>query len=777
LHLTRRVLGLVTALVVACLPGVSRGQDKLDQELQEKVAIKRRLEKAEDEYRVFLQKPEQPHQFWAAMKVEMALGKFELAALHMNQLLAREPREETDKELVRIENVEGMSSFLRLRGVRQWSEYKPFQEQAEKDVEELMERLTKALHTYLSDPKRLNKFIKQLDAETPEERLFAFAQLNRAREYAVPYLIEALQVNFGNRLYTKIVQAMLHLDSAIVPVFLEALKAHDARDAGNADLRSTLLDIVRIRQDVRAVPYLWHVSAAKIYPPALQARALQTLASLLKTDALLLPPAKVGLTRLAEDYYQHKVRFAAGAIVRVWPWDGQKLELKPVELTPHQAEEFFGTRAAREALDLDSGYVPAQQVLLSLVLERAFEDNLDKFILAPMPQGVRTLLASVDSDLVMSVLERGLDEHRLAVVLPAAFALGERGETRAARLNAGGQPRGLVRALYYPDRRVQFVAALSLIRMPGTPAPAVSTRLVDVLRRFLTGDATPDVLAAYVPPDKADDVRQGLKGAGFDFTPARHIQEGMSKLQSSADFDLIILHQALPQADLPHVLTQLRADPDHGLLPILVVPHRDAMESAQKVARRHRNVMVMPEVILTMPDELKKTLETQVKETQGAKLSAEERQKLPRIALDVLWRMSRGELAGYDVRPAMESLWTAVRTPEMAAQALEALGRLPGGEVQRRLAAIAADAGAKEEMRVPAAYELNRHIQRNGLLLDKRQLGDVRTAYQGAVEPNLKAQLAIALGATRPTAQQTGTQLFQFRPDPPAAAAEKKEEK
>src|SRR5581483_2618485 len=197
----------------------------------------------------------------------------------------------------------------------------------------------------------------------------------------------------------------------------------------------------------------------------------------------------------------------------------------------------------------------------------------------------------------------------------------------------GGTPHGLLRALYYPDRRVQFAAGRALLRMPGSSSALAGPRIVDVLRRFVAADGNPDVLAAYVPPDKADQVRTALKGAGYDFVEAHKLQDTFEKLRGSADFDLILLHQSLPLADLPHVLSQLRGDADQGQLPVVLVPHRDDLDAAKKIARRYRDVLVVPEVVLTMPDELKNTLEGLVRQTQGAKVSPDERKELTKMAL------------------------------------------------------------------------------------------------------------------------------------------------
>ncbi len=79
------------------------GQDKLDPELINKKRTLELLDKAKDEYRIFFKKPETAIEFWSAIKFEMDLGKFDLAALHMKLMLEKEPPADTDKELVKIE--------------------------------------------------------------------------------------------------------------------------------------------------------------------------------------------------------------------------------------------------------------------------------------------------------------------------------------------------------------------------------------------------------------------------------------------------------------------------------------------------------------------------------------------------------------------------------------------------------------------------------------------------------------------------------------------------
>src|SRR5947208_16974754 len=108
--------------MVGASPAVRAQDEEEKKKDEEKAAMKALLQKADEEYRTFFRRPEKTPEFWAAMKFEIGLGKFDVAALHLKQLLAKEPAEETDKDLVRIEEVEGMAPFLRLQSIRKRSD-------------------------------------------------------------------------------------------------------------------------------------------------------------------------------------------------------------------------------------------------------------------------------------------------------------------------------------------------------------------------------------------------------------------------------------------------------------------------------------------------------------------------------------------------------------------------------------------------------------------------------------------------------------------------------
>src|SRR5262249_55291980 len=151
--------------------------------------------------------------FWAAVSFEVQVGKFDVAAYHLNGLLRLEPKDKTDQDLLAIEEIEGMNTFLRLLHIKgKWNQNPKLEKEAQDNVEQLLKRVTDALEIRLSDPARIKKFINNLDAGTVEERAYAFGQLKRSRERATPYLVEALRNSAGTILHEKIKEAMLKLD-------------------------------------------------------------------------------------------------------------------------------------------------------------------------------------------------------------------------------------------------------------------------------------------------------------------------------------------------------------------------------------------------------------------------------------------------------------------------------------------------------------------------------------------------------------------------------------
>jgi hypothetical protein len=776
-----RLVILAVAVLLVGPRSAPAQKKKIDPEAEKAAHLKRLLDDAEDEYRRFFKKPEKALDFWAAMRAEMDVGKFELAALHLKYFLdppaeLKIEAKDIDEVLFNVEQADGMFAFLRLRHVKKWSNFMPFQRETEKNVNTLIERATAVVDKKLDDPVRIKKFIKNLEAKTVEERTFAFMQLKRSKERVTPHLIETLRTTVGSTLNLRVREAMVSLDADIVPPFLEVLKASDEKDAASVELRMTLLDIVRRRADKRAIPYLWHMSEWTKYPLEIRTKAKAVLAALLETAPERLPPAKVALVDLAERYYQHRVKFVDPNRIRLWIWNGQAITVPdPPHLTTSQAEEYYGMRYAAEALTLDPSYQPAQMVFLNMTLDRTLGPKMKDLLFEKLQPNMHRLLTTIDIDLLLAVLDRALQERNMPIALTIIQTLGERGELKAARDPGNGPPSGIVKGLYDPDRRLQYTSMVAMLKMPKRQTPVAASRIVELLSRFTASEPVPKALLAYFPAAEIVAARKVIKDAGFEPEAAGPMQvprgpvdinATFKLLNPSADFDAIIIHHAAG-AELPHALSRLRADPNHGLLPILVIAPKGKEEAFVRMAERFRNVQIISELQAKLPERIKEFIEVGTKVYSGLPLQEKERKLFTIVSMNELWRMARGEVTGYDTRPALETVKKLALSDEFGVQAIEILGRTPGVEIQQRLASIVLDP-ARGKLRVTAAIELNRHLQKNGISLTRQQVSDIRKAHLDQREmPEVRAQLTVTVAHFRTTPATTGNKLLDFEADPP----------
>src|SRR5262249_5006996 len=120
--------------------------DKPEQpEKPEKGETKKGVPREED-YREFFKTPETTQEFWDALQFELGVGRPDLAARLLRELIKRNP---TDEELVQLNEKVGPAAFLRLRTVPRWSADPKVNEQAIKDTDELSDRVGKAMQKVL----------------------------------------------------------------------------------------------------------------------------------------------------------------------------------------------------------------------------------------------------------------------------------------------------------------------------------------------------------------------------------------------------------------------------------------------------------------------------------------------------------------------------------------------------------------------------------------------------------------------------------------------------
>jgi CheY-like chemotaxis protein len=531
---------------------------------------------------------------YANFRELMTEGKFDIAANFLQAFLDSNP---TEADLLEIERKYGTTAFTNLRTVPKWSDDPATDKKARANVEEAIKRSRAASEKLLRDPARVAKFIRNLGA-TPEERAFAELELRRTGDYAIPFMVEELRVTNEKEVYAGLLGAIKQLEGHTLAGWVAALDGlKPEQQYGVVKAIASRPDVLKLQTFAQTdlSPFLWRVVAQ----PRDQSPTLRTLAEDLLTK--LNPGARVDtklpeaeLTALARTFYDHTARYAGAktnpdgtpATVPLWVWDAKdpaNPKLVKVEDVPvGQAEEYYGLRYARWALERKPDYEPAQGLVLALAAERAIERA--KFgNLAKAEPAVFKLLSDAPSPVLNDLLNRAINQKKTGLALAMLQVLGERGDRDAATPPAGlpERPSLLAKALSYPDPQVQFAAAVALLRSPVPVPPALRGQIVDILRRAAGADpgapANSKGTALLADPSRirSGDLSVLLRGLGYDvelFATGRDLQRRVAR---ASDFDLIVIDHHTPNPELIDLIGQLQADTKVANRPTFVIASPD----------------------------------------------------------------------------------------------------------------------------------------------------------------------------------------------------------
>ena len=563
-----------------------------------------------------------PLDIYAKFRSTLSEGKYDVAGIYLDEFLKSNPQ---DSDFLKLEEQYGTTVFQQLRTVPRYSDDPATEKKVRADIEELNARATAIATKLLYNPARVNKYIRNL-GESYEEKVFAQQELKRTGGYAVPFLIEAIRTNPSNELYAGILETIPVLEGPTMAGWVAALDTFTPdRQYGvltQLAKRRDVLDLITVAQ-TDFTPYLWRVLARpRADTPTLHDLAEQLLNRLLpgaKADARR-PEAE--LTAAARTFYEHKARYLGAANdqkgnpTRVPVWvaalDGIVLKVTRLPDVPvGQAEEYYGLRYARWALEIKPDYAPAQSLVLALAAERAVERSHAGNLAVAEP-AVYKLLADAPSRTLIDLLARGLTEKRTALVLAMVQVLGDRADREAATppAGAGNKPSLLVRALGYPDPAVQFAAATALLRSPVPVPTAAKPRVVEILRRAAAtdpgkaGGAKGTVLLADPGAFRAGANALLLRGFGFDVEVFATGRDLLKRIARASDFDLIFIDRHTANPELIDLIAQVEADARTAGRPVFVIASADRprlptfdqllLRTAELIAATENDVVGIP---------------------------------------------------------------------------------------------------------------------------------------------------------------------------------------
>ena len=520
-----------------------------------------------------------PLQLFQQARAEIEDGRYDVAAETLKRFQAANP---TDRDFLDITTKEP-TAFLKLRNVAEWSQNAAAQAESKVVVEAIIVRAEEANKKLYQDPARIAKFVRNL-GETLEERLYAEQQLKLGGETVGPVLIDTLRTSADINLRAGIYGAIGKLYVEQLPPVVAALEGVET-DTKLGLLRAlvTRPDAVSLLAsgDTDVTPHLWYYASA----PNPDAVSLRTFAAgvLEKLTGGLSAKknATAELVKLSQPNAAKQARFRGGERLKLWTWDAAKLTVVAVEATRLQASDYYGLRNLRWALERSPNDQAAQELFLAIAVERAVEKSQFGDLAAADP-ALYLVLAATPSDTLIGLLDRAMLDKHTARVLGFTQVLAARADRSAATPGPTGKAPVLVKALDYPDARVQLAAAVALLRTPAV-SHGKNARVVEVLQRAAAVESAPAgtkemgrVLIADPSDERADKLASYLRGLGYAverFATGRGLS---NRLLGAADVDMVFVDRHVVNPELRDLLPSLVKAGVVSNRPVFLVASTDA---------------------------------------------------------------------------------------------------------------------------------------------------------------------------------------------------------
>jgi hypothetical protein len=380
------------------------------------------------------------------------------------------------------------------------------------------------------DPSEIARSIADLTRNN-RARSLATERLVAAGEYAVPLLLEtmlgpdaALAAEASRVLVAMNRQAIIPLSTALVkldPVAQEKV----VEVLGRISYRASL-------------PFLAQVAESTSSEP-LRTAALRALRQV-GGDT---PSAASLYYQLAERYYNERsdlTSFPEESVQLLWDYDA-RTGLFPRVIQTAVFHEAMAMRMAEDSLRLDAQSRPGVALWISANLRRELEtpEGYMNPAYGSDRRDAQYYAIAAGADACQRVLARAIADRNTRLVRAAIAALTETAGGDSL-WSFGGSPAPLLAALRYPNRRVQYEAALALGRA-NAPTFDGSDRVVPILASTLRQASEKYAIVIERGEGTEGARRTILESMGFKVLPeARSLGEIAGRIAETPGVDLIV---------------------------------------------------------------------------------------------------------------------------------------------------------------------------------------------------------------------------------------------
>ena len=617
---------------------------------------------------------------------------------------------------------------------------------------ELLRRVNVAVRKRATDPKYVDSLINGLAGDS-EERAAAIVMLRNVGPTALPRMFERISSAPAAQA-SSFQTALVAYGQSAVPVLVAAL------NSSNTKLQTVAASSLGQIRNPTVVPYLWYFKSYKQTPDGLKTASREALARILKTDATeidkVAPESVAGeLKKLAVQHFrgEHQWKVGADKQVEFWYWDSASKKIASKKTTPRIASLYTGTRFSRMALNLSSENEDAQALFVAMSLSAAADPTWQK----PLPTGRGTAYfgaLNAGRKTVLDALKLSMQHSDAAATIGCLLVMKQLGK----KSDLQGRNSPIVQAMSFPDSRVQFAAAATILTIDPDERFRGSTRVVAILSRALNDSGSPTGLVIHSNLQKGSSIAGLLTQMGYDPQVAATGRDGFKVAVSQGDVALILLPANTIRWPLTQTVANLRAEPRTKAIPIAVFgPEAFRLKVTRKLRRYPRTTYINE---ATTGAFLKMQLDPFLASIKTPPLTAAQRAEQKKAAAYWLTQIAAGNRANlYDLSAAEPALLASVTDPSVMDDVVSVLAALPSKKAQSAIQSVVVNPNAKPESRTAAATHLATHIQKFGLLLSTKQVEDVKKLQAATTDAALATALSSVLGSLKPDAKRVGDSL------------------
>lgn len=570
-------------------------------------------------------------------------------------------------------------------------------------------------------------------------RILATQRLQFAGEYALPQLLQVLLAKTNPALEAEVERLLVGMGADVVAPLSAALPLVDPV------VQERLAGVLGRTQHPAALAPLYEL-AVTTDNPTVRAAAERAVARVAGSFNPNLAVSDLYVL-LAEDYYDHSrslTRFPNELHQLIWTFD----PAMGLYATPVRTEVFHETKAmmlAEKALELD----PTNHRAVSLWIAANFSREIDtpaKYenpIYASDRRDALYFAVAAGPRVTQDVLDLALNDRDTPLARRAIQAL-RRSAGGAGLWEGLGGSRPLLDALSYPDRRVQYEAALALgAANPVEPFPGAD-RVTPLLASAIRDAAARFAVVVARDINRQQEIATILQEEAYEvLAPASSLDAASAAIAEAPGVDLLVVDGLTPLVESTineaRAHTKLRATPILGILPVSgwsEVHFRYEDDPLTEVRREGIS-----------DEQLRESTRQLVVEAAGPMITEEEARRYALDSLSVLRNLAISGSSSLSVSDAALPLITALESSEgdVRLEVADVLARI--GQRRAQVALMEAALEAEGDERIALLDKVTRSAKTFGNQLERRHINRLveLTSHQDTAVATAAAALMGAL--------------------------------